>query len=109
MQPKLFDVPFDFPGRETSEGVELFLKITPRASKNRIGNIIDDGQGKFRLCVYVTSPPQDNKANIAVIDLLASFLKIPKSICKIASGEQSRQKTICLHNQRLNDIKARLS
>lgn len=108
MQPKLFSETFNFPGREISEGVELFLKVTPRASKNRMGNVLDDGQGKFRLCVYVTAMPEDNKANIAVIDFLADFFKVSKSSCKITSGEHARQKTLLIYKQNIENIMAYL-
>ncbi len=102
MQHKLFDEePFNFPGRDTPHGVELFLKVTPSASKNRIGKIIDDGQGKFRLCVYVTTPPENNKANLAIIEFLSSLFRIAKSSCQIIAGEHAKQKTLLIHQQNI--------
>jgi hypothetical protein len=42
--------------------------------------------------VKVTIPPEKGKANIKVVELLAEYLKIPKTNISIIRGHSSRQK-----------------
>ena len=52
--------------REQPDGVLLFVKVQPRASKKQIG----PPQGS-ELKIHVTAPPVDAAANEALIELLA--------------------------------------
>lgn len=68
------------------------VTVTPKASSNRIkADVVD---GVLQLKVYVTVPPEDGKANKAVIELLAKELRVPKSSLTIVSGLQSRRKVV---------------
>lgn len=68
----------------------LHIRVQPKASKNEIGDFLEDGTLKVR----VTAPPEDGKANAAVIKLLAKRLKIAPSALEITRGHASRNKTI---------------
>jgi len=46
-----------------------------------------------RLHVYVTQPAQEGKANQAIVEALADYLKIKKSQIFLDSGARSKQKT----------------
>lgn len=71
----------------------LRLRVTPKASSNRI--VIDRHEdGSSLLRVYVTSVPEDGKANKAVIEALSAYLKIPKSRITIAKGQTGRDKIV---------------
>jgi hypothetical protein len=63
------------------------IKVIPRAKRT----LVKDGDP---LRVYVNQPPEDGRANDAVIKLLAGHFKIPKSKIKILKGEKSREKII---------------
>lgn len=67
------------------------IRVTPKASSNRI-KTEDDGS----IRVYVTTAPEDGKANKKVIEVLAKELKIAKSRIAIIKGETSRDKTIVI-------------
>ena len=71
-------------------GSALSIKVTPRARKNEIVGVMADGTLKIR----VTAPPVDNKANEAVIELLAEALNVPKSRIDIVAGASSTQKLV---------------
>ncbi len=90
--------------RADNEGVVLALHVQPRASKNQILGLHD---GNIKLAV--TAPPADGKANRAVIALLASFFKIPKSAVTIKSGQQGRKKRIFLHGISLDEARRKLN
>jgi len=65
----------------------LNIKVIPRAKKSRV-------QEGAPLRVYVSAPPEDGRANKAVIKLLSEHFKVSKSKIKIIKGEKSREKII---------------
>jgi uncharacterized protein (TIGR00251 family) len=73
------------------EGTLLALKVTPRASKNEIGEALGD-----ELKLKVTAPPVDSAANRAVLEFLAEALGCSKSSLSLLKGETARHKTILL-------------
>ncbi len=73
---------------------KISVKVTPHAKKNEV---IEDGQDLFGLrhfTVKTTQPPEDGKANKAVIELLSEFLDVKKSQVRITSGLTSRNKMV---------------
>lgn len=66
----------------------LNIKVYPRARKNQIKK--EDNILK----IYTTAPAVDNKANLAIIEMLADFLAVKKSKIVIKKGEKSRVKVI---------------
>ena len=76
--------------------IRLAVKVTPKSAADRIQGWAEDEKGERILKVTVTAPPEDGKANKAVIALLAKRLKLPKSAIDIASGETSRHKTLLI-------------
>jgi len=81
------------------EQMRIEVKVVPRAKKDQISGIMEDGSLKIRLA----APPVDGKANRALIKLLAGILKIPKKDIAIISGLQSRNKTISIEGMSLEE------
>ena len=75
---------------ESVEGATLTIRVTPRAQRNEITQIMTDGTIKIRL----TAPPVEGKANTALIKFLAEILQVASSSIKILSGESGRSKLI---------------
>ena len=75
------------------------MRATPKAAKTRVGPVAADAAGQAFLKIYVTAPPEDGKANIAVIELLSKTLKIAKSHFHITAGQADRRKTILIDKQ----------
>jgi uncharacterized protein (TIGR00251 family) len=69
----------------------LHLKIQPRARRNQI----EDVHGG-RLRIRLNAPPVDDKANDALVALLASEFGIARQGVRITHGEKSRTKTVSL-------------
>lgn len=82
--------------RETTTGVLLSLRVTPKAASDRIGVVSVDAAGKAFLRVTVRAVPDKGKANEAVIRLLAKFLGLPKSALAVVSGATDRNKLIAI-------------
>ena len=75
-------------------GVEAYIKLTPKSGKNEIKEFKRYADGFVYVRVSVTSPPENNKANKALIKLLKKVWK-PDGV-EILSGEKSRQKKVLL-------------
>ena len=80
----------------TADGTGCILAVhaTPRASKNAIEGVEEDAASRLWLRVRVTTPPEDGKANKAIIKLLAKSWKIPPSCFTVISGDTARHKRI---------------
>jgi uncharacterized protein YggU (UPF0235/DUF167 family) len=72
----------------------ISVKLTPKASSDRIGEtrILPDGQEQ--LTAYVTAVPEKGKANEALLRLLARHLGVPPSRLKVVRGHTNRNKVI---------------
>lgn len=84
------------PFTPTAGGVRLAVRLTPRASGNRIDGVVAEADGGRCLKVAVTAVPEDGKANAALIALLAKCWKIPKSAFTITAGTTDRRKTLSI-------------
>jgi uncharacterized protein YggU (UPF0235/DUF167 family) len=72
------------------------VRLTPKAAKNRIGDIGARADGKESLRVAVTAPPESGKANAALMALLAKEWKMAKSGITIKTGARGRDKIVFL-------------
>jgi uncharacterized protein len=72
------------------KGSALAVRITPRASRNEIVELLEDGTIKIR----IAAPPADNEANEALINFLSEILGVPKSRLDIVAGATGRDKLI---------------
>lgn len=72
------------------KGAALAVRVTPRASRNEIVEMLDDGTIKVR----IAAPPVDDEANTALIEFLAEILGVPKSRLDIVAGASGRDKLI---------------
>ena len=71
-------------------GSALTIRLTPKASRNAISGIAEDGTVK----IHVTAPPVDGQDNQALIELLAKILDIPNANMAIIAGETGRDKIV---------------
>jgi uncharacterized protein len=81
------------PATAKPDGVVLHVRLTPKSSAARIAGAEDRG-GKPVLKAYVTAPPEDGKANAALVALVAHWLGVPKSTVSMAAGQKSRLKSV---------------
>lgn len=70
------------------DGLYLELRVQPGA--RRAGTVGVHGEA---LKLAVNAPPEDGKANQAVIELLAELLELPRQQVQITRGLSSRSKT----------------
>lgn len=72
------------------KGSALAVRVTPRASRNEIVEMLDDGTIKVR----IAAPPVDNDANETLIEFMAEILGVPRSRLDIVAGATGRDKLI---------------
>ncbi len=85
--------------RQTDAGVEIFLYVQPRASRNKVVGM----QGE-ELKVALTAPPVDGAANKSCSAFLAKLCSVPKSYVRIVSGETSRHKRFLLEHADFQEV-----
>ncbi len=73
-------------------GSALAVRVTPRASRNEIVALLEDGTIKVR----IAAPPSDNEANETLIAFLSEVLGVPKSRLDIVAGLNGRDKLISI-------------
>lgn len=91
------------PIKETLDGVILYIKVTPNAVKNRVGNI-EAGQFHPTLKIFIQEPAVDGKANKAVVLFLQNLLNCPKSRISIQSGQLQRSKSVLIIGLNAKDV-----
>lgn len=74
-------------------GNPFSVRVTPKASSNRI-KVATLEDGSLQVRVYVTTVPENGKANQAVIKLLAKEMGLAKSSLSIIRGAGERNKLI---------------
>ena len=72
------------------KGSALAVRITPRASRNEIVELLDDGTIKVRLA----APPTDNETNDALLAFFSDILGVPRSKLDIVAGSAGRDKLL---------------
>ena len=82
------------PVKRLTDGVSVAVRLTPKASANRIDHITTDAAGITALKARVTAVPESGKANAVLLKLLAKSWKLPKSTLSIAGGAKDRSKVV---------------
>jgi uncharacterized protein (TIGR00251 family) len=67
------------------------VRVTPRARQNKVQR-----QSDGSLKVYVTAPPEDGRANEAVVEAIAEWLGVKRRQIQIVTGTTSRHKVVRL-------------
>jgi uncharacterized protein (TIGR00251 family) len=82
----------------------LELRVQPGARERAVAGWRADGSLK----VKVTEPPEDGRANRAVIELLAERLGVRPAAVTVVRGASSRTKTIEVAGLTPEELRARL-
>ena len=79
----------NLPLTESAGGISFPIRVTPRAKRNQVTGVVNGA-----LKVSVTAPPEDGRANEAVIEVLADWLGIKRRQIEILSGATNRNKVV---------------
>lgn len=90
--------------RRTPAGVEIDVRVIPRASKSAVAGTRDG-----RILVRLSAPPVEGAANAALVELFSELFAIPKRSVRIVSGEKSRAKRVALDGVTEEQLRQRLT
>jgi len=74
--------------------MKISIKVITHAKKNEVVADEIDLFGARILRVKISQPPEDGKANKALIELIADYLQVKKNSLTIIAGEKSTHKIV---------------
>ncbi len=86
------------------KGSAIAVRVTPRASENKVAELLEDGTVK----IHIVAPPEDNEANEKLIDFLSEILKVPKTKIEIVAGLTGRDKLVSVLDMDVEAVHKRL-
>jgi uncharacterized protein (TIGR00251 family) len=81
--------------QSAGEGLLLFVRLTPNAGRDEVLGVEQGADGPL-LKAKVRAIPDKGRANAALIELVARWLRLAKSGIELRTGSTSRQKTLLL-------------
>ena len=76
------------------DGVDLYVRLTPKAALDRIDGVETAADGRSHLKARVRAVPENGLANQALERLVAKALGVPASAVSVVAGGTSRLKTL---------------
>jgi uncharacterized protein (TIGR00251 family) len=89
---------------EHREGIVLSVRAQPGARKT---GVLGEQAGALK--VAVTAPPEDGRANKALIEALRELLGLKRSQIELLSGERARGKRFLIRGQAKHELEGRLA
>jgi uncharacterized protein (TIGR00251 family) len=87
-----------------AEGATLAVRAQPGARKNAVL-----GEQAGALKVAVTAPPEDGRANEALVEVLKDWLGVKRSQVELLSGQTNRNKVFLVRGVTAADLTARVA
>ena len=82
------------PFRIRENGIELFVRLTPKSSVDRFEGVETSADGRSHVKARVRAVPENGAANQALQKLVAKALGVPASSVSVAAGGTARLKTL---------------
>ena len=80
--------------RERDGGLDLFVRLTPKASAEQFGGIETAADGRSHLAAKVRAVPEKGAANAALERLVSERFGVTRSKVSVIAGHTSRLKTV---------------
>lgn len=82
--------------RPRPDGIELAVKVTPKAGSAAVAGAVRDAAGDAWLAVKVTEPADGGRATEAALRLLARHCGVAPSAVRLLAGATSRWKRLAV-------------
>lgn len=86
------------------KGAAFAVRVTPRASHNKIMELQSDGTVR----VHIAAAPVDDAANRELVKFMSEVLGVPKSRIDIVAGAAGRDKIIAVMDMDAEMVQRRL-
>lgn len=83
-----------FPFSAGRDGVNLAVRVAPRSARDRILGLTPEAGGGVALKLAIHAPPEDGRANAALLRLLAGHFGLRKGDLSLAAGASGRRKLV---------------
>lgn len=87
-----------------ADGATLAVRVQPKAKRNAVA-----GEQGGALKVSVTAPPEDGRANAAVLELLRDALGLSRGQAELLSGHTNRNKVVLVRGVTPQQLTARVA
>jgi uncharacterized protein (TIGR00251 family) len=87
-----------------AEGSLIAVRAQPGAKRNAVL-----GGQAGALKVAVTAPPEDGRANAALVEVLREWLELKRSQVELAGGHTNRNKTFLVRGVTPEELQARVA
>ncbi len=84
----------DGPLNVAGDGLRVAIRLSPRASSDRLVAVAASAAGGHVLKATVTAPAEAGRANEALLQLLARAWRIPRRDLSLIGGSTSRNKVV---------------
>ena len=85
------------------EGATLAVRAQPGAKKDAVL-----GRHGDALKIAVTAPPEDGRANAALVECLKNLLRVKRSQVELLSGERNRNKVFLIRGLTTAEVAERV-
>ncbi|MBZ9797127.1 DUF167 family protein [Mesorhizobium sp. ES1-4] len=82
------------PYRIRENGIDLFVRLTPKAAMDRIDGVEASADGRSHVKARVRAVPENGAANQALEKMVAKALGVPASAVSVVAGGTARLKTL---------------
>ncbi|AZO27062.1 MULTISPECIES: DUF167 family protein [Mesorhizobium] len=82
------------PFRLHGDGIDLYVRLTPKAALDRIEGVETAADGRSHLKARVRAVPENGAANAALERMVAKAVGVPGSTVSVVAGGTSRLKTV---------------
>ena len=80
--------------------ITFTVRAHPGARKTQWKDVMDDGTFKLD----IAAPPEDGKANEALVRFLAEYFDVPRSSVEVLSGQTGRRKVVRIEKCKLKIV-----
>jgi uncharacterized protein len=94
----------EFKMHDGQKGSALAVRVTPRASRNEVVEILDDGTVRVRLA----TSPADDESNAALLEFLAEILGVSQNKLDIVAGKAGRDKLVSVVDMDVDTLHSRI-
>ena len=85
------------------KGAALAVRVTPRATQNKIIGALNDGTIKIHL-----TAPADGQANDVLVEFLSQVLSIPQNRIEVVAGDSGKDKLISVLDMDVETLHRRI-